>query len=1250
MRNLKKLLAVVVALCVLFTFTIPAFADTATEKTAAQIAEDLGVLKGDGDGVTDAYLAKGTTRIQAAILYLRLLGLEDEAKAETSTDNFEDAANMAWAEGKAILAYLKNNPELGWQGDTINFGAQNPATAQMLYKAILTALGYVQGVDFEYADAITFAGEKGLTAIASVTELTNDDVAAALVEALSANIKDGSKTLVADLVAKGVITEAAAEAAGLLATAVALDVSSAVALNSKVIEVSLGTAAVAKDLTGVTVKDSAAKDIAVSKIEFAPWATNGKTVLVTLAADTTVGSLYTLTAGEKSINFGGKSADTSKPTVVDNGVISADYNQVKVTFSEPVLLNGTTFVIAEKYGTMTALEVKSIAYDSSTVILLTTADQKDATLYGIEVAGAVDLAGNTMDKDTAKTFTGTKKNDSDLKVAAAYGLNNPEEVTVQFNVRVDAATAVAANFKVEEMYGTKEVLPVTAVKVGAKDDTTGVNGATLVNDVSSVNDAQKNVVLTVPGLKDSTLYKVTVSGMSSAYGKALSTTSSDQTASFSALKKPADPFTYSITGGVATSNTTIEVQFAQKVVKADAENIANYAIAEAYGTKAALAVTKAELQSGDKKVKLTVAAMQTVLYKMTITNINDIYGNAIKTADSANVVSFSGVAVASKISKIDSIVYDGASKTVIIVDFDVAVGNSATDVSHYTIDKSVGYPEKAEKGTNADQVKLTIPKLTNDETYKLTVKGLENADGVAMGSDGVSLTFVGRGDDSTNPELVAVMPIDNQTLRIYFDRDVTNSMINGATKIWDKDNKVIRAGALGYKNVGGTTDLAGEYAYQDPETASALIVRVDTNDAFKATNKDTNLNAFQLDGTDALFASGKDKLLFAPKDDEPLNIKIDGVMALNNRTIRVYFNQPVYGTLDAFAKVDLTKATFAAATISLSNATAIDSTKKIYDFKTSADLTNASYWLTVNDSLDLGNIVIKDVNLAAPAVGIVTLNDDDAGTTGVQQFKQFAGSATAKGDIKDVQVYMTDEKTIKVYYPELMTAADVKNKANYDLVGSDGITAVLMGTTPGAAFNAANDIGEISYSSTDNTALITLNKKVFSAPTGLYLKFGTGINNAVQTAQVKDGIANIIKQFALSAADSAKVTLSSASFDNNANKLTIVFNQKIKTDTNIAAATVTTTPTALQAMLSLTIPGLDLTTSYTVFNTIEALDADGNAVADTSLAYVTKKIVIYFDDGATASVVGKVKIASATGYTGINGNGGNTDSEVPFAQ
>lgn len=167
---------------------------------ASDLAAELGVLRGDGQGVTEAYLAKSTTRIQAAILYLRLLGKEQEALAYTGTDTFADTASAGKANAP-VLAYLRNHPEYGWNGTGGNrFEPAALVTSQQLYKVMLEALGYKSGKDFEYSDTLAFAASKGLSRAAAAAPFKNADLAVALIEALQATVKTGSKTLAAQLV------------------------------------------------------------------------------------------------------------------------------------------------------------------------------------------------------------------------------------------------------------------------------------------------------------------------------------------------------------------------------------------------------------------------------------------------------------------------------------------------------------------------------------------------------------------------------------------------------------------------------------------------------------------------------------------------------------------------------------------------------------------------------------------------------------------------------------------------------------------------------------------------------------------------------------------------------------------------------------------------------------------------------------------------------------------------------------------
>jgi enterochelin esterase-like enzyme len=200
MKNLKRLLASVLTLCVLVTFSIPVFAsDDVTaansSNTDTEIAKKLGIIQGEGNGVTPEYLEKDAERLQAAIIILRVMGKEEEAKAYQGTDNFADADQVKWAEGRNILAYLKANPQYGFVGyPDGRFGVGEKLLPQQLYKVLLTVMGYEQGKDFSYQDAAKFAEAKGLTAI-SGNQVNVGQMAAAFVEALETPVADGQLTL-----------------------------------------------------------------------------------------------------------------------------------------------------------------------------------------------------------------------------------------------------------------------------------------------------------------------------------------------------------------------------------------------------------------------------------------------------------------------------------------------------------------------------------------------------------------------------------------------------------------------------------------------------------------------------------------------------------------------------------------------------------------------------------------------------------------------------------------------------------------------------------------------------------------------------------------------------------------------------------------------------------------------------------------------------------------------------------------------
>ncbi|MEX2459787.1 MAG: S-layer homology domain-containing protein [Paenibacillaceae bacterium] len=1244
---MKKSLSLILAFAMVFTMfasvafaadTTPAATTDATTTAAATPAptaapltpqEAFDALKAagivEGDTVKGANLDANMTRAQFAKVIAKLWSLPEDSEGSTV---YSDLAGAGWAAGY-IGAATKAGLLNGMGGG--KFNPSGNVKLEEIAKVIATGFK-LTAVDYAGTGKVS-TWAKGFVGAVITAKLVEDSADFTKAAKRSELFTIGLKGYEAIQLAKPTPVPAST----------GLDVSSAAALNSKVIEVSLGTAAVAADLTvaNASVKDAAGVVNVVTSVVAAPYATDGKTVLVTLTTDTVAGTLYTLTSGTKTANFGGKAVDTAKPEVTK--VEGTDAYEVTVTFSEPVKLDGATFVLAEKYNSKTALPVKSFKYSDSSTIVITTDNQKDATLYGAEISAIADFAGNTMDKSTDQTFNGHAASTADVKVIAA-GSNNPDEAVVQFDVNLDPATLVAANFKVEEAYSTKAVLPVTAARIATKDDL-GVLSTTVL----TASDAKKYAIISVTGLKTATLYKVTVTNVKTLYGKGQDSSANNTT--FTGTPVPTEPFTYTVNNnGAAASNTSVVITFINKVVKADAENVANYSLIEAYNTKSTIAVTKAVLDGNGKKLTLTVGKLSTVLYKLTVSNVKDIYTNAIKTADSANVTTVSGVAIADKISAIDSIVY--LTDTTILVTFNQSVGANATDVSLYNIDTNVGYPNKASTtDLTSKQVKLTIPKLNAGDTYKLTVKGLYNADGVAMDSAGITSSFVGQGTAAGLPKLTGVFATDNQTLKLYFDRDVTKDSIKGPIYT----NNTLVSGALTYtkvlNSVTTTTNLDG-LAYQDPSEKNALVIRVDTDDAFKT-------GSFTINGLTGLFHADNKTLGLSPKTDEPTAILVENVQALNKWTLRVYFNQPVYGGtsgINGFASVKVTNGTVVQAPLSLQNGTAIDATNKVYDFKlSSAQVTaNTKLELLVATSLKNSPIISDDLRTTGH-VGYVGTKDETTGVGSVDQIRVISINTADAPDLKDVSVIALDNKTIKVYYPTLMNhvafgdpafATSVLNPANYSFVNGDAAPAPTLITTAGLVL--------LKYSTDDNSVIITLNATLSASTNGSYLLFtNTHVSNAVATQEVKDVAAVIKKQLSPNPAASAKVTVTSATYAGGT--ITVKFNQLTKTAdiSNVISVLDITYKKLVDGVITdVVITNTANIFSVTAKNGDYTITGTGLTSGAFDAAEYFDSVVIKLDSSFNGVLVagqtGKVQVKA--GLTGINENLSDTDSTTTFAQ
>ena len=199
----KWLRAVCVGAAAAAMLTASAFAANYTN--CADSLHEMGLFQGTQNSYD---LDRTPTRAEAAVMLVRLLGKEAEAKALTYTAPFTDL--KGWE--KPYVQYLYSNGLANGTNRT-TFHPTGKCTAQMYAVFLLRALGYSDTADFSYANAIETAREQGIydTGIINVQNFLRDDAAAASYTVLSVSPKNSEGTLLDQLVSENAITEADAK-------------------------------------------------------------------------------------------------------------------------------------------------------------------------------------------------------------------------------------------------------------------------------------------------------------------------------------------------------------------------------------------------------------------------------------------------------------------------------------------------------------------------------------------------------------------------------------------------------------------------------------------------------------------------------------------------------------------------------------------------------------------------------------------------------------------------------------------------------------------------------------------------------------------------------------------------------------------------------------------------------------------------------------------------------------------------------
>ncbi len=1130
----KKFIALFLAFALMFSTLTIAFANTTISDEAA-IAEAIGMLKGEGNGVTPEYLATQPTRLQAAIMYLRLRGLEEEALAWTGTANFPDGENYVWEGGEAIMAYLKSHPELGWQGADGMFLPNAKINAQSFYKVMLEALGYKQNSvdvigDFTWAGTFNFAADLGMVSVADVTNFTVNDLAIATLEALVIPVKNSEMTLIATLVEAGIIDMETAILVGLYEDPATVELENAITAAEE---------AIAALPAVVTLAHKAHVEVARALVD----------AVAALDAEAVIENIAVLEAAEAVIveleeaaaDAEAREAAKAALEAAMKSVSAIANNKIQITLSEAITsVEVSSFEV--KNAANNAIEVKSatLSADGKTVTLVTEA-QVPYTVYSVKVNNKSMQYVAVMTDSVKPTATAVVDGYNRVKITfneavdkamaeniANYTIDNnltvlkaalnetgtvvilttaQQVVGTIYKITVQNVADVSGNVmdKYEVLFGgmAKDTTKPTATAVVIANNMVRVtfsevvdkemaenianyaidNGLTVLK--AELNTAGTIVILTTSEQAVGTIYKITVQNVADIDGNVMD----KYETLFGGMAK--DTTKPTVLSATVSTNTKITVTFDKAMDKVVAENIANYTVDNG------LVVLKAELNAAGTVVTLTTSE-QTVgtIYKVTVQNVADISGNVMDKYEAL----FGGMA---KDTIKPTATVATAANTVTVTfskDMDAV---TATNVLNYVFDGNLGYATKATLDATNRIVTLTTASQTPGKIYNVTINGVQDISGNAIAAD-TKIAFVGVGSVAASQvTLQAISIVNENTVDLIFDRELTATDVTNLVMTIDEDNNAVYVNPVGL-------------AYAKFQQANKNIVRVQfrTATANPALFEAGHVYKATITGIANLITanSANVKAFAGTNVTNPIPYVMTAT-AQNNTAIKVTFSEPVTNvTAAAFTITPARTITGVSvqaadvvteAIIYLDSATAL-ATSTVYELTFNAGVTDAA-----------GYNAMRILNADATAYKV-----------------QFAGTNVANTAPKMSVVIPIDRYTFDVYFTE----AVILGNASFGVVKVSGTGNNL--NLAGATYTQSADKTKLTVS-LDAATVALVSGTVYE------LTITPGTLSDLQ-GETYDATLNANKvQFGGVDTVNALPVISAVSINAANNEITVVFNETI---------------------------------------------------------------------------------------------------------
>lgn len=411
---MRKLLSIVLALTLVLGM-LPVFANEYAQEglSPAENLRHYKFIQGDNG---DLKLDQTLTRAELATIIARMLGKDEEAKAFEAETSYDDRAKFPkWAKGYISFATAQGLM-LGYDN---KFDANGTVNSKQAATVFLRLLGYNQGEDFQYKEAVQFLRDKGVEMV-EADKILRGDLFNTMWTVVSTEVmKEEGKILGAE---HGMLPPPAPKFVPIAIDEVKADNLKEVTVkfNQEIKKDELGTFAVAgKKVETVELLE----DGMTVKVTLADKFDNQKTFKLTVDKTAAVNELAgVLAKEEKEFNV----FDATLPEVTN--VEFAGPRDLVLTFSEPMNdVKGN--IVIKKDKTTIAVNNASIQVVGRTVLAQTFTALAEGSEYTVEIVGFEDLAGY-KNKNHAGAYTFNK--DTTAPTAEVVTADS-SSVTVRFN-------------------------------------------------------------------------------------------------------------------------------------------------------------------------------------------------------------------------------------------------------------------------------------------------------------------------------------------------------------------------------------------------------------------------------------------------------------------------------------------------------------------------------------------------------------------------------------------------------------------------------------------------------------------------------------------------------------------------------------------------------------------------------------------------------------------------------------------------